>query len=200
MGRNDEMRAGAYPVIHASDLSTPDARRSRTVSNDEFQRIAGEGEQIHRRLASKTSEPTGLERNWEGIVSHAYEATRQPWGGVTVNSHTGKDINPRANRLAVTAKDPGMDSVHVHPSAGPDEFGHAMKQAKEQFHDVLSRAHHALGVFHDQDTGTIDIDPVYVTNRRRLGKVSRLGAFTGAAGGAYHFKSGLGYWPPHVED
>jgi hypothetical protein len=31
-------------------------------------------------------------------------------------------------------------------------------------------------------------------------EVEQIGAYTRAVGGAYHFRSGDGYWPPHVAE
>src|SRR4051812_29743338 len=53
-----------YPVIRASDLTTPDARRSRAVSHEEFQEIAGRGEQRVREMSQRSADPRGLDHNW----------------------------------------------------------------------------------------------------------------------------------------
>lgn len=189
---------GGYPEIHAGDLSTPDARRSRAVSSEEFQGIAAQGAARYAEMSTKAAEPAGLNRHWDSVVDHAYGASREEWGGTTVNSRTGRPLGTRGNQYALTAREPGMESVSVHPGASREEFGTAMDTARSRYKDVLSRQSHHLGVFHDADKGSIDIDPVVVVNNRK--SVEQIGAYTRAVGGAYHFKSGDGYWPPHVKD
>lgn len=72
-----------------------------------------------------------------------------------------------------------------------------MDEAKTRFADILQRQTHFLGVFHDDDNGRIDIDPVLVVPKSS--QVETIGAASHAIGGAYNFRDGLGYWPPHVD-
>jgi hypothetical protein len=185
-------------VIRAQDLSTPDARRSREVTPDEFHQIASRGAQKYEAMKAASQEPKGLDRNWDSVVATAHEASREPWGGVTVNPRSGKPISTSGNKYAITAREPGMDTVSVEPSAPPEEFRGAMGEARQRYGEILSRKNHHLGVFHDADKGAIDIDPVVIVNNRK--DVEEIGAHTRAVGGAYHFKSGNGFWPPHVRD
>lgn len=188
-----------FPAIHASDLSTPDARRSPEVSAEEFQKYAQRGATKYAALRAGASEPVALKgRSWDKIKADAYASSREPWGGMTVDVHTGKHVPADADAYALTAREPGMKPVHVSPQASKSEFGAAMDAARLRYTDILARPGHHLGVFHDQDTGQIDIDPVLVTDR--LEDVHDIGAYTRAVGGAYHFKSGDGFWPPHVKD
>jgi hypothetical protein len=149
-------------------------------------------------LKANTEEPTGLDNNWDSLVKHAYNATRQPWGGATINAHTGVPLTGTEDAYALTARDPGKSSISIHPNASPEEFGQAMSQARQQFAPELSRPGHHLGVFRDEDKGTIDFDPSYVTNDPK--HIETVGAYTHAVGGAYHFKSGDGFWPPHIAE
>jgi hypothetical protein len=191
------MQFQGYPEIRASDLSTSDARRSRSVDSAEFQKIAhrGAGKLVNRMDASQ--EPKGLNKNWDHVVDHAYEASREEWGGTTVHSRTGKPLGTKGNQYALTVRDPGMESVSVKPDAPKEQFAGAMEEARSRYSSILSRKDHHLGVFHDADKGSIDIDPVVVVKNRR--DVEDIGAYTRATGGAYHFKSGDGFWPPHVK-
>ena len=91
-----------------------------------------------------------------------------------------------------------MHTVSVPETASADEFSAAMDRAKELFRPVLERQSFYLGVFHDDENNRIDIDPVAVVDS--LGLVDRVGAYTRAIGGAYHFASGDGFWPPHVAE
>jgi len=188
-----------FPVIHASDLSTPDARRSPEVSPEEFQAHARRGAAKVARLKAGATEPTALSgASWDKIKAHAFKVSREPWGGDTIDAHTGKSVPDGLDAYALTVRDPNMPSVHVDPKASEAAFDKAMETAKSRYHDILSRPGHHLGIFHDQDTGTIDIDPVLVTPN--LADVHDIGAYTHAVGGAYHFKSGDGFWPPHVKE
>ena len=60
----------------------------------------------------------------------------------------------------------------------------------------ISGAH--LGVFRDEDTGRIDIDPVLVVDS--LEDAEAIGAYTRNVGGAFSFGDGNGYWPPYVAE
>lgn len=186
-------------VIRASDLSTPDARRSPEVTRDEFQTYAERGRAKYDALKAGASTPSALQGdNWTRLKERAWQESREPWGGITTDAHTGKDVEPEADAYALTVREPDMPSVHVSPDADRAEFDKAMETAKRRYAQILSRPNHHLGVFHDQDTGNIDIDPVLVTPS--LDDVHEIGAYTHAVGGAYHFKSGDGFWPPHVRD
>lgn len=182
--------------IKASDLSTPDARRSRAVSSAEFQRIAKRGEAKYK-LRAGASSPHALQGDrLHALVDRAYTAATKPWGGTTTDSHTGVDLPSDADKYALTARPPGMESVSIPEGASKAKFRTAMETAVRKYGSILDRQGHSLGVFHDDDKHTIDIDPVLIAGN--LKDAEDIGAFTHAVGGAYHFKSGDGYWPPHV--
>lgn len=197
--RQDAFAEGAgHKVIRAEDLSTPDARRSRPVSMEEFQQIAAEGAQRMREMHQEADGTAGLDRNWSQIIEHAYRATREPWGGVTIHSATGRPLNTRGNSYALSATPGGTDSVIIHPKASKEDFAGSMSQARDKFGEILARKDHHLGVFHDDDRKAIEVDPIVIAKNRA--DVERIGSFTHATGGAYHFRSGKGFWPPHVVD
>lgn len=189
--------AGFAPIRQA-DLSNPDTPRSRPVSHEEFQQIAHEGQQRLKEMHQGADGTPGLDRHWDSIVQNAHNATREPWGGVTIHSVTGRPLGTRGNSYALSAVPGGSSSVTVHPKASLEEFAGAMGQARDKFGEILGRQNHHLGVFHDADKGSIDIDPVVVVKNRA--DVERIGAYARSTGGGYHFKSGLGFWPPHVVD
>jgi hypothetical protein len=192
----DEKR---YTEILAGDLSAPDARRSPAVSSAEFQQHAKRGEAKIAKMKGDASPPSALEgAEFKRLTDEAYDSTRQPWGGLTVDAHTGKHVAPDLDAYALTMRDPTHPSVHIDPKASREDFDNAMDEARKRFAEELSRPGAHLGVFYDEDTNSIDIDPVLVTDS--LSDVHDIGAFTHAVGGAYHFKSGDGYWPPHVEE
>lgn len=179
--------------IHASEARG----NSRAVTHAEFQRIAGEGQAYLQHLAASAPGTRGMDRHWDDIKGSAYEASQEPWGGVTVNAHTGRALSTRANAYAVTAKHPGQETVSVPLGASHEEFGAAMDRAREQYPQLAHKGHH-LGVFRDEDEKRIDIDPVVVVRRKE--HAEQIGAATRNIGGAYHFRSGNGYFPPHVKD
>lgn len=187
-----------YPVIRRSHLSTPDGRRSRAVSNDEFQSLAAKGQSQVEQMTKESSPPEGLDRNWNLVVDHAHKASQEEWGGTTIDSHYGAPRAQGSDEYAITVRDPDHPGISVKPGASREHFADAMGRAREEYGHILSRPGHNLGVFHDADKGTVDIDPVLTVKNRA--DVESIGAYTRAVGGAYHFKSGDGYWPPHVKD
>jgi ribosomal protein S18 acetylase RimI-like enzyme len=184
--------------IYRSDLSSDDARRSREVSPEEFQEIASRGHSAYQKMLRNKQTTEGLHQHWGEIKDHAYEATRKPWGGATYNTRTGLPIRDEADIFSMTARPQGHESVSVKPDASREEFHAAMDHAKDKWGDHLAHRNHHLGVFHDADLGRIDIDPVVLLNNHK--GVEEIGAYTHATGGAYHFKSGDGFWPPHISD
>ena len=198
-----------FPVIHESEARGD----SRAVSHEEFQGIAQKGaEYLHG--TERTQSTKGLDADWEGIKNKAYKAAQGSWGGVTINSHTGHDVaegldaaaeagrlhpgeGQGLDRYAVTARKPGQEQIRLHENANPEQFGAAMDRARTHYDQLGNRGHH-LGVFHDDAEHAIDIDPVVVVRDRKTAE--QVGAATRNVGGAYHFASGDGFFPPHVKD
>jgi len=176
-------------------ITAEEARgNSRAVSADEFDRLAEEGQSRLDALEANASPVTALDSHWADVKSNAYSATRESWGGVTVDAHTGEAVN---SGYALTAKSSGMSTVSIPEDASQDTFNAAMDTARERFGSKLAYQSHCLGVFHDDDLHRIDIDPVIVVDS--TDDVETIGAATHAIGGAYNFADGNGYWPPHVE-
>lgn len=193
---NAAARKLKFPEIHKSDLSTGDARRSRAVSSEEFQRVAARGA-VKYKARSAASSPHSLKgQKLNDLIDRTYPEAMKDWGGTTTDSHTGRDLPSDADAYALTSRPPGMDSVSIPEGSSKNEYAAAIKNATTRFGDILGRKGHALGVFHDNDKHTIDIDPVLITSSVK--DAEDIGAYTRAVGGAYHFKSGDGYWPPHV--
>lgn len=171
---------------------------SRPVSHDEFQALAAEGHRRLAKLAANSSPHTGLDTHWEALKNEAYSAATQSWGGATIDAHTGKVLPQGTNAFALTVKHPGSETISIPENASRAEFNAAMDRAKSTFSGILQRQGHNLGVFHDDENHRIDFDPVLVTSRHS--DVETIGAATRAIGGAYNFKDGNGYWPPHVAE
>ena len=185
---------------------------SRGVDALEFQQLARAGHKYMEATKGKQGS-SGIDTNWDEIKQRAHEITREPWGGATITSHTGHFIGDTADdvaaksaqaqgkgfgtdRYAVTNRHPGQPQISIPADAPQHHFNAAMDQAKASYPQIANRGGH-LGVFHDADKGTIDIDPVQVV--RTPDEVEKVGAYTHAVGGAYHFASGNGYFPPHVK-
>jgi hypothetical protein len=91
-----------------------------------------------------------------------------------------------------------MHSISVPEHASFADYSRAMDEAKSLFRPALERRSFYLGIFHDDELHRIDLDPVAVVDS--IADVESIGAYTRAIGGAYHFKSGDGFWPPHVAE
>lgn len=181
-----------------ADLSNPDTPRTRGVSSAEFQRLATIGQERLTALRAAAAPTTGLDDRWDAIREEGWQATREEWGGMTVNAHTGLPLTGDADLYAMTVKPPTMDSVSVPIGASREEYEAAMERARIVFAGELANQDHHLGVFRDEDVGRIDIDPVLVVST--LDDVDTIGTFTRSVGGAYHFRSGDGFWPPYVSE
>jgi hypothetical protein len=189
----------ALPPLTAADLSNPDTPRSREVTPEEFLALTEAG---HARLAdirSRPVAPTGGVLNpskWLTIRNDAWNAVQEEWGGVTVEAATGTPITGKPKRYAMSVKPPGVESVAIPIGSTRAEFDAAMEEARTRFARELTYPQYHLGVFRDEDTGQIDIDPVLVVDS--LDDVESIGAYARSVGGAYSFADGNGYWPPHV--
>lgn len=194
MAAPDHLRSDQFPEpIRASEARG----NSRPVSLGEYQELAGRGRADLEQRAAKPQGTRGLERHWDEVKSAAYDATREPWGGVTVNPRSGRPVNPHKG-YAVTARHPGQGQITVPGDAPPEVFHAAMDKAREQLPQLAHKGYH-LGVFRDDDEGgRIDIDPVLKVNSRQ--KVDEVGAYTRSVGGAYNFRTGNGHFVPHVSD
>lgn len=191
--------SGAGGVLEkiAREITAVEARgNSRPVSPEEFQKIAGRGKEMIDRMHDNRSPITRLDRRWDKIKRDTYGEVQKSWGGATVDAHTGIPLLSSADRYALSVKPEHLNSVSVSERASEVEFSQAMDQAKEQFREILENQGSHLGIFHDDENHRIDIDPVVVVDT--LDEVEAIGAYTHAIGGAYHFKSGDGFWPPHV--
>jgi predicted ABC-type ATPase len=192
----DAWRKG-HPV--APPITEAEARdEARAVSAAEFQGLAREGLNMIGTASASRQPTTGLDENWDKIKSDTYAKVLKPWGGATINPRTGAALPDGADEYALTVKPHGMDKVSVPEGATEAEFSAAMDTARARFARELTKGSAHLGVFHDDDEGRIDIDPVMVVGTPH--EVEAIGAYTHAIGGAYHFKTGDGFFPPYVRE
>lgn len=195
--KNHDKR-GRFATASFKVITAAQARGdSRSVSHDEFQRLARTGQRQLDDFKRLKSPITGLDENWDKIKSESYEEVKKPGGGATIDSHTGQALLQGANKYAITVKS-GHETVSVPEHATQQEFNAAMGIARERFRPILERQSHHLGVFHDDENHRIDIDPVLVVTDRK--DVDTIGAASHSIGGAYNFSDGNGYWPPHVAE
>jgi hypothetical protein len=169
---------------------------SRAVTADQFQKIAAEGRTRLHAIQDAPWSVHGLFQNWDAIKTRAYAEVRKSWGGATVDPRTGEDLPQGADKYAMSVKPTGLDTTSIPEGASAAEFDRAMDTALGKYRKQLAKGGSYLGIFHDDDLGRIDIDPVTVLDT--LQEVETIGAYTAAIGGAYHFASGDGFWPPHV--
>lgn len=182
----------------ARDDTVFEGGRSQEVTPEEFQKLAEQGRKQLDEFAKNSSPISGLDNNWDELKASTFEEVQQPWGGATIDAHTGKPLPQGANKWAITVKDEGFDTVEVPENPTREQWDAAMDEAKEKFRPLLERQDHYLGVFHDDSLGRIDIDPVLVVSKRA--DVDTIGSASRAIGGAYNFADGNGYWPPHVSE
>lgn len=188
---------GAETERVASPITAAEARgNSRPVAAREFQRLARIGRDRLAEIQSDGGGTHGLDAHWTLIKKRAYAEVQESWGGTTVDPRTGEPLPQGADKYAMSIKPAGLHTVSVPEHASPEEFSAAMDAAKARFGSELAKGGSYLGVFHDDDNSRIDIDPVTVLDTQ--GEVESVGAYTHAIGGAYHFATGNGYWPPHV--
>jgi hypothetical protein len=180
---------------------------SREVSPDEFQATAAKGQARLDKMRSKSHDISALSKGLGEVTEHAYGASREEWGGATYNPRTAKPVSfTHPDKHVLSARTAGQEPVTVPADASKEHFSAAMQQAHSTFRDQLAHSSHYLGVFHDADKGQVEIDPVVVVgdssgkHRQEVGqaKAQEIGAATHAVGGAYHFASGNGVFPPHV--
>lgn len=200
------------PAQFVPPITAGEARGdSRPVGISEYQHLAAEGRHYVQGTKRKTS-TAGLDRDWGHIKKRAFKEAQRPWGGATINSYSGEFVGSgqdygeteakakgrgyAGDRYALTAKHPGQQTVEVPEHINQEQFGAAMDKARRAFPQLQQRGHH-LGVFHDNEKHTIDIDPVIVVRTKH--DVETVGAYTHATGGAYHFNTGQGHYPPHVK-
>lgn len=183
-------------AITRADLSNPATPRSREVTPTAFQQIAAKGRVLLGGLRERSSPPTGLHEHWTAIVASAWESVQSPWGGLTVDAHTGTALIGNEDKYALSVKPANVSTVSIPIGSTRAEFDQAMATARTQFAGELANQQHYLGVFRDEDNNRIDIDPVLVVDS--IAAAESVGAYTHAVGGAYHFADGNGYWPPHI--
>jgi hypothetical protein len=187
------------PTKARTYITQAEARgNSRPVSHEEFDRLSDQGKGLIDQMRASRAPITGLDQHWDALKRSTYDEARKPWGGATIDAHTGVPLESNADRYALSVKSPDVHSMSVHEDASRPEFEHAMDTARERFRPLLENGQHHLGVFHDDENHRIDMDPVVVVHTPD--EVEKIGAHTHAIGGAYHFRTGDGYWPPHVTD
>lgn len=189
-------------------------RDGREVTPAEYQDLIDTGEEMMDRAAENSSRPVALHD--QAIIDTMYARSREPYGGGTIDAHTGEmtksvlDTNPETGAkytpeestpgYSVTVRRPTQKTVQVAADASPEEFATAWKDARNRFKDQLKLDGAQLGVFHDvvNGKGVIEIDPVRIVQTEQ--EVEALSAAHKADGGAYHFQTGHGYFGAHVAD
>jgi hypothetical protein len=173
----------------------------REVSPEELQALKDMGRNMLESMRSGTGRSLeGMMRDWNNVLNRAYASVQQPWGGMTINPETGRDIRlstssgiRREGPFALSVKDPNQHTIEIPKDAPQSVFNKAMADAVKAFPQLTGRDHY-LGVFRDEDKGTIDFDPVAIVDTKL--QAEALGAYTNAIGGAYDYATGDGVPPP----
>lgn len=181
----------------------------RPMTPEDHAALTQEGEAKLAEITKNSSPPVGLDQNWPAVKAAAVQAieTGHPtspgeWGGITIDAHTGADVGPvleGADKYSVSVRNPGQESISIPAGSSAEEIGKAMDFARDEFAPQLSAEGGHLGVFHDANKGTIDIDPIQIAHSAR--EAEALGLAGGRSeGAAYHFGTGNGLYPPHVAE
>jgi hypothetical protein len=170
---------------------------SRPVPAEEFYQLATQGRDMLQQMREGKSAITGLTGKWDKIKVGAWAEVQKSWGGMTVDAHTGRALPDGADKYALSVKPPGIETISVPEGAGQAQFERAMDEALVKFRPLLEHKNSYLGIFHDDEHNRIDIDPVTVVGSTH--EVEAIGSYSHNIGGAYHFKTGDGYFPPHIK-
>ena len=183
-------------IITLADLEAGGADQSREVSADEFAAVWRDGERTVQALYDDGYPSDGLNGDtFEQVAYNAYVATREAWGGITVDALDGTVLTPDQG-YAVTVRRAGTLRASVDPTAPYAEFRRGLEKAVAAYWRELGLNGACLGIFYDVESYRIDIDPVVIMPSQESAEA--VGAYTFAVGGAYDFSTGNGVWPPHV--
>jgi len=181
-------------IVIISPITAGEARgNSRPVTAAEFQRLALEGRDKLNEIQSADWSTRGLDAKWDEIKRTLYAQVSKPWGGATIDPRTGGELPQGADVYALSVN---RETMSIRERATWQEFDAAMDTARGRYAAELARGGTYLGVFHDDDNARIDIDPVTIV--ATSDDAEKIGAYTHAIGGAYHFATGNGHFPPHV--
>jgi hypothetical protein len=160
---------------------------SAAMSEIDLAILAGRGEGILA-VAKLDAIASGWRSNGisQDIIMSAWFATREPWGGVTIDLRTVQAVS-RTSGWAVTTG----NTVSLPDTTGPVEFADA----------ILSLARNVpagqyLGVFHDSDKHAVEFDSVFIAETAE--DAIAVGVARHATGGAYDFATGNALWMPHL--
>lgn len=178
-------------------ITADEARgNSRPVDADEFHAVASQGRDLLNGMASSTQPVAGLMTKLDTIKAAAWSQVQKPDGAATINPWTGEMLPDGADKYALSAKAPGVKAISLPEDISQAGFERALDEAIVKFRPQLEQSNHYLGVFHDDATGRIDIDPVVVVDT--AGQAEAVGAYTHNLGGALHLATGTGHFPPHI--
>ena len=122
---------------------------------------------------------------YAGGTRALYNKVKKPWGGATINQNTGKAVPDNADAYAVAT----TDTIEIPEDATYAQFARAYARAQARF----GGSSH-IGIFHDNAKGTIEFNgATVVKSTADVDKLWKAG--NPITGGAYHFKTGNGYWP-----
>ncbi len=124
--------------------------------------------------------------SYEYAKAVAFYETKKSWGGATIGMETLDIVPDGIDAYACAVSEHTIDIPE-----GPDflAFSNAFNQAYHDFYGTTT----FLGVFHDDEKHIIEFDAVEIV--ATTADVDKLNETRPVHGGAYHFKTGNGYWP-----
>jgi hypothetical protein len=118
-------RALRIPSARSHPIITADEARgdSKPVSHAEFQRLASVGQSKLDAMSANASPISGLDKHWDRVKADSYAEATKPWGGATIDAHTGKALPQGADRYALTVKEKDGDTVSIPENARGSSSG-----------------------------------------------------------------------------
>jgi hypothetical protein len=123
------------------------------------------------------------------ILTDLYDTVTRPWGGATIDMRAGDIVDITGEGYAFSAKPTGVNTLSIPETASFEEFRSAWFEALDMFAGMADY----LGIFHNDNKGTIDFDPTIVVKTRA--EVDQYAKIFPILDGAYEFHTGNGYYP-----
>lgn len=193
-------REGTPLLERANEDTGSGDNKAQRITHEEAQSRLKRGKEI---LAEKTANATDtVDLRSEEFVRKMYDATREEWGGGTLDTHTGEfvpagdgapDIYSITNRPTAGSK--GKTPIAIDPAANYATFKKQWLKAVGTWGDRLRWEDAAFGVFNNPEAKAghaIELDPVMMLRNEH--DTQAVGQVTQAGGGAFHHPTMNGYW------
>ena len=183
-----------YKFQSETSMMPTDVITSKRVAAEDIEFLGKDG-QWHP-LAQKPMGGSGS-LNWYnetqsgfGVGEYFGYRVADPWSGLTVSLRDGAE--PKGGIISSIAS-----TVEVPVGSSDDVIGAAVDDFVRDHYDLLSRDGYYLGLFHNADKGTIDIDVNVVAYSTEDAEALQL--YLGRNGGAYDTATGNGVYAPQLD-